>query len=444
MEQNFINSSVGNTFSRSEGSAKLTDMHFISPTTLFETVIPGYGPIHKLLLYRFGFDITILVSLGAMVWLTVRIGRSISATVYNLISANWMSEVSVSSNDEIFSHLIHFLAHLHQHQISRRLQVTTKTKSTWEMNEAADETSDTVVDSGGNIKWLNFSDQDAQSEPEFTPAVGHHNFWYNGTFFELNRRERTLFDNVGSGEAPTFAEEEIITIYCFGRSVDPIKVLLRVAKDYSCRHRERKTVIKRPAAKDMRRFNGPQCWTTIAERPCRPMDTIVLNNDSKMRILTDINEYLDRITRRWYSNRGIPYRRGYLLYGPPGTGKSSLSFALAGFFGLAIHVISLSDPTLTDQELSTLFLNLPVRCIVLLEDIDVAGLHRNIPESAGAKQKGELGTEDVAVDVIGFANALRKGVELSDQLQNKGITLSGLLNVIDGMSPYNIETVYLP
>ena len=32
----------------------------------------------------------------------------------------------------------------------------------------------------------------------------------------------------------------------------------------------------------------------------------------------------------WYRERGIPYRRGYLLYGPPGCGKSSFISALAG------------------------------------------------------------------------------------------------------------------
>ena len=82
-------------------------------------------------------------------------------------------------------------------------------------------------------------------------------------------------------------------------------------------------------------------------------------------------------TARWYANRGIPYRRGYLFHGPPGTGKTSLAFALAGFFGLHIYAVSLLDSTLTEEELGTLFKDLPPRCIVLLEDIDVAGLARN-------------------------------------------------------------------
>lgn len=78
-----------------------------------------------------------------------------------------------------------------------------------------------------------------------------------------------------------------------------------------------------------------------------------------------------------YTNRGIPYRRGYLFHGPPGTGKTSLSFAIAGVFGLDIYCVSLLEPTLTEEDLGLLFNSLPRRCVVLLEDIDSAGLIRH-------------------------------------------------------------------
>ncbi len=45
---------------------------------------------------------------------------------------------------------------------------------------------------------------------------------------------------------------------------------------------------------------------------------------------------------QWYAERGIPYRRGYLLYGVPGSGKTSLIHALAGELGLDIYALSLS------------------------------------------------------------------------------------------------------
>ena len=78
----------------------------------------------------------------------------------------------------------------------------------------------------------------------------------------------------------------------------------------------------------------------------------------------------------------FPYRRGYLLYGPPGTGKSSLSFAVAGYFKLKIYIVSLNSSAMNEENLGTLFADLPKKCVVLLEDIDTAGLThtRQAPE----------------------------------------------------------------
>ena len=121
------------------------------------------------------------------------------------------------------------------------------------------------------------------------------------------------------------------------------------------------------------------------------MSTVILENQEKHNVLRDINEYLHPGTPKWYASRGIPLRRGYLFHGPPGTGKTSFSFALAGVFGIDIYVISLQDPTISEEDLAVLFTRLPRRCIVLLEDIDTAGLRRPSDED---KDEEKEGTED--------------------------------------------------
>jgi hypothetical protein len=112
-----------------------------------------------------------------------------------------------------------------------------------------------------------------------------------------------------------------------------------------------------------------------------------------------------------------------------------LTFALAGVFGLDIHVVSLLEPTLTEEELGMLFKNLPARCIVLLEDIDTAGLIRvssETEEKLAEKVGHERGNNDW--NVVDLAKALKKANQLSEEEKKKGISLSGLLNIIDGMS----------
>ncbi|KAK5400956.1 hypothetical protein LTR06_011078 [Exophiala xenobiotica] len=86
----------------------------------------------------------------------------------------------------------------------------------------------------------------------------------------------------------------------------------------------------------------------------------------------DMNSFI--LKKAWYTDRAIPYRRGYMLEGPPGNGESSLVQALAGFFGLQIYLIHLLSKELTEDNLATLFTMMPARCIVLFEDIDTAGI----------------------------------------------------------------------
>jgi len=73
---------------------------------------------------------------------------------------------------------------------------------------------------------------------------------------------------------------------------------------------------------------------------------------------------------KWYLDKGVPYRRGYLLYGPPGTGKTSFTQAIAGQMGLDICYLNLSGNELDDDDLNRALNNAPKNTIILLEDID--------------------------------------------------------------------------
>ena len=70
------------------------------------------------------------------------------------------------------------------------------------------------------------------------------------------------------------------------------------------------------------------------------------------KILDDARKFLGR--KKWYFERGIPYRRGYLLEGLPGTGKTSLIRAIAGELMLPLYVINLTQDGLSDSALRTL------------------------------------------------------------------------------------------
>ena len=144
-------------------------------------------------------------------------------------------------------------------------------------------------------------------------------------------------------------------------------------------------------------------WKKARVRPVRPISTVIIDKQVKDNILRDVDDFLDQDIQDWYAERGIPYERGYLLFGPPGTRKSSFSLSLAGKHELDIYTLQLSN--ISDSKLIKLFAKLPPRCIVLLEDVDTAGMGR------------------------------RDSVNADQEIESKSaVTLSGLLNVLNGVS----------
>ncbi|KAK4949338.1 hypothetical protein LTR10_011956 [Elasticomyces elasticus] len=210
------------------------------------------------------------------------------------------------------------------------------------------------------------------------------------------------------------SQETALVISCFSVSgTQPIKALLAHIEADAALARENKTSIYRPTSDQ----NG---WDSGLPRAARPLDAVTLQAGVKKALIQDIESYLHPKTKKYYGARGIPWRRGYLFYGPPGTGKSSLAIVLAGHFRLNIYMISLSSRLLNDSRLDALFDMLPQKCIVLLEDIDSAGIRRE-------DMSGEI--KEKKKKRVPMANSF--GFRVSEE--SEGVTLSGLLNVLDGV-----------
>lgn len=111
-------------------------------------------------------------------------------------------------------------------------------------------------------------------------------------------------------------------------------------------------------------------WRHVACRKKRALRSVVLDPGVKDLLLEDARDFL--ASKDWYAERGIPFRRGYLLYGAPGCGKTSLIHCLAGELNLDVYVISLSRTGLDDSALDNLVNDLPERCLALMEDVDAA------------------------------------------------------------------------
>jgi chaperone BCS1 len=150
-------------------------------------------------------------------------------------------------------------------------------------------------------------------------------------------------------------------------------------------------------------------WDYVEGYAPRLLDSVVLEPGEKEHLIEDVAQF--RKSKQRYQRLGIPYHRGYLFYGPPGTGKTSLVSALAAHFAMSIYVINLTE--FTDRSLMGAVNQVPANTVLLFEDIDgMRGGQMRAPEMTN--QQGHSA-----------ATATKDG-------PTNGVTLSGLLNVLDG------------
>lgn len=230
----------------------------------------------------------------------------------------------------------------------------------------------------------------------FVPGHGKHILRYGNSFIFVDRQRQSESVNLSTGEP-----FETITLTTLYSQRNVFEDIFAEAHRMHQQMQEGKTVIYNAMGPDWQPFGE-------AKRK-RPIDSVILERGVKERIVQDVQAFLK--ARTWYLDRGIPYRRGYLLYGPPGTGKSSFIQALAGHLDFNIAILNVSQRGLHDDRLSHLLTKIPPRTIVLLEDVDVAFANRR------------------AQDSDGYSGAT--------------VTFSGLLNALDGVASAEERIIFL-
>ncbi|KIM39619.1 hypothetical protein M413DRAFT_447096 [Hebeloma cylindrosporum] len=326
---------------------------------------------------------------------TVETARRASVSAWNGFVDSFFLTAHFSQDDYPYDWLMHWLAKQPSWGRSREFEITTRsvnrngiTQSTTGDLEEEEEENDTLVHGRRKRKVA------------FMPSLDTtHTIYYRGHWLRITRTKRY----------PDYHHGCSLKISVVARNNDILKKLVLEAKrEYEKDAEHRVHIFMADTTYVGWRWNGA--------RQKRPMSSIVLQPGVKDMLLADCKDFL--CSEQWYAERGIPFRRGYLLHGVPGSGKTSLIHSLAGELGLDIYVVSLSSKGMSDNTLTTLMGNVPSRCILLLEDLDAA-FTRSV-----SRDEKSTGTPTAATSKEAAA----------ESTDGSTLSLSGLLNSLDGVA----------
>ncbi|KAG9103524.1 hypothetical protein FRC07_009972, partial [Ceratobasidium sp. 392] len=299
--------------------------------------VSGLGPLLTLLLSFSGLRdwLKLIVLGGALETL-----RRIASSCWEWALSSFFLTIHLDNDDTAYDWMMVWLSLQPAWRKAREVQISSKD---FGLNRNA-----TIVVPG---------ETDATGETRsvaYLPTYNStHSMIYNKHWMRVTRTRQDL------GEGCT---RESLQISLLARNRDVINQLLREAKEAYTREDQNRVAIY-----TCDQYN---CWHRSASRSKRPMSSIVLDPEIKDMIMEDAKDFMS--SESWYADRGIPFRRGYLLYGAPGSGKTSLIHALAGELKLDVYVISLSRRGFDDAKLNEMISDLPPRAIALIEDIDAS------------------------------------------------------------------------
>lgn len=226
---------------------------------------------------------------------------------------------------------------------------------------------------------------------------GWHVMRFEGAWLLINRDVKEAGD---LGKALGRSNNQTLWLRSIGRSQQPLRRLIEVSRAAYYGDGLLKIFV----------FDGG--WFCTDRRSPRSLDSVFMPAAQKRRLVSDLEIFM--ASRDRYLERGTPWRRGYLLHGPPGTGKTSIIAALASAAGRPIYVINLAAMN-SDNELVRALNGVHEDGVVVIEDIDAV---RVTAERATAPN-------DAPAAVIAALPGAEK--------DKAGVTLSGILNVLDGL-----------
>lgn len=213
--------------------------------------------------------------------------------------------------------------------------------------------------------------------------------------------------------APEERRSYILTFHKSQRDLiltDYLKQVISEGKEVRVRNRQRKLFTNSPNNHSYSYLKT--IWNHVPFDHPASFHTLAIESKKKKEIMDDLDKF--RLSKDFYAKIGKAWKRGYLLYGPPGTGKSTMVAAMANYMDYDIYDLELTTVK-TNTDLRRLLIETTSKSIILIEDIDCS------LELSGRRKKEKKNEEESEKN------------SLEERDDTSKVTLSGLLNFIDGL-----------
>ena len=281
--------------------------------------------------------------------------KSIPNSIWQFIKRNISMEFTVTNEDYDYESIVKFVE-------KRRMVFFTRTYSKKTTNAEADEYS------------YNYVGQELRTKKDIKKdylSLGYGKSWflYKGRLGSISRNFK---DNNHSNKL-----KEDTTIQLFSRSRKILSDLLIESINEDIETEFNSIKIFMPSSADY--------WIKTSSSSIRSIDSVFIDKDVKIDLFKKIDAFV--ANKKWYIDRGIPYKLGIFIDGMPGTGKSSLIRAIATYMKRNIYFFSAKGLTETAPLLSNVNVS---DGILVFEDFDTFSISNDRKDDKENSNKENL------------------------------------------------------